>query len=86
MEVTNWLSPRRHSCRLFGAQDALSGRRLVARGGKRDGLTVDRRPGSLVQKMARSRREFYEDRDARLSILAGALNWHANQLPCRSRR
>jgi hypothetical protein len=40
---------------------------------ERDGLTVDRRPGSLAKKTAYSRRGSYEDRDARISILAGAV-------------
>jgi transposase len=40
---------------------------------ERDGLTVDRRPGTLGRKMARRRRRrFYEDPGARTSISAGA--------------
>ena len=44
---------------------------MFAGGGKRDGLTVDRCPGTLVKKMAFDAVAFYEDRDARISILAG---------------
>src|SRR3954466_9907561 len=39
--------------------------------GKRDGLTVEPALRTLRQKMAHRRREFYEDRGARISILAG---------------
>jgi len=52
---------------------ALIDRLRFAGGGKRDGLTVERRPGTLVQKTAQRRRGFYEDRDVRISILAGAV-------------
>ena len=38
----------------------------------RDGLTVERRPETLIQKMAPRRREFCEDRVARSSIWAGS--------------
>jgi hypothetical protein len=38
-----------------------------------DGLTVDRRPGTLWRKMAHRRRPLYEDQDARISILANGV-------------
>ena len=36
-----------------------------------DGLTVDRRSGNLIKKMAHARRKVYEDQDARISTWWG---------------
>ena len=59
--------------RSYGRPDSKApiDQRGLREGERRDGLTVERRSGSLANTTAQKRRESYEDRSVRISIMAG---------------